>query len=770
MIGSVNLKREEFLKRLNDKDYKNLEEELEKEYKKTGDLSAKLFLGICFYEQYNKKKETIAIFKELILTDKRMPFMFSFLAKNSNRTYDSYTFIIKGLEFYPDNIDLKNCFLLYASDDEKISQSEKLIDNNELNFLGTMTMSSYYFSKKEYLKSFDLINSIDLKSVSTNEWSFSFLKLITNYLAKKEVNRKELSNLIISSENDYMATFFFKIIEILIEKEEKNINQLVRQLPYLTDFEISFIEIINFSDGNNFIFELDELFDILINELEQKVTDKRFKNKFDIIKFSKLFYYDPELNKKDLRKMLKICENEFEEENDKYLYLMLLDIYKKLNDNKKYFDTYITGIERDFIDSHYLDFIDLKEEDLQYMINSAKNIKIYDFNAKKYQHLFYFLIKKLHDAKKSSEICKLLDIIDYKKLDYLKFGFEIAFAYQDLKRDKEAKKVYEGLIKYEKNNSSALNNLGVIYESEGKYEKALKLYEKSERLNHDTIYINNIDRCKKIIEEENQEKVLEEKALQHLENESIWIINKIKNFYSNADEYGNIICSYKMLPTLLKCNQQKSEEVLKHFSDKYYIFKNNNHNYDTLSSVYKKNKLVHNKILKMEKENKIINDFTSNLDNLTLGKLKELNYIEAIAKFNTITSEKVKKIFIRDYNELVFNYLTNQSKSVILLSGTLIELLLIHILELNKITQYYVGQKPANKKVVEMDITEMLDVCIKENKLHNTPGKFIDGMKHFRNYIHPGKEIRDRKINLNKTTVELAMGIVNWLIITIDFK
>ena len=172
----------------------------------------------------------------------------------------------------------------------------------------------------------------------------------------------------------------------------------------------------------------------------------------------------------------------------------------------------------------------------------------------------------------------------------------------------------------------------------------------------------------------------------------------------------------------------------------------------------------------MEKENKLISSFTNNLNGFTIDNLLSIEYLKILSKLNSIKKKKIKDIFIRDYNELVFNYLSNQQKTTILMSGTIIELLLLYILDKQKIIKYKVGTKQKEKKVTEMDITEMLEVCDKEQLIKNAPKKFMDGMKQFRNFIHPGKELREKTLDIDKSTVELSFNIVNWLILNIDLK
>ena len=64
-----------------------------------------------------------------------------------------------------------------------------------------------------------------------------------------------------------------------------------------------------------------------------------------------------------------------------------------------------------------------------------------------------------------------------------------------------------------------------------------------------------------------------------------------------CDEKYNVICSYRNLPNLLKCNEKKAQELLNLFIEKNYIFKNKNHNYETSSSVYGINQLIYDLLI-----------------------------------------------------------------------------------------------------------------------------------------------------------------------------
>ena len=476
------------------------------------------------------------------------------------------------------------------------------------------------------------------------------------------------------------------------------------------------------------------MFYSLLDKLIEKQTDENSKRKIELIGiFQKLVWEDEEkpITKNELREFLKIINEEIKESNDKSLYLNLMDIYHRLGNNKKYFDTYIKALDN-FKDIEYINLSNFNVSELEYAKNHVINtIKIYDFNSNRYQYLIENLVEELHKNQKYSDIVKLMDAIDYKKLDYIKFGFEIAYAFNENNRTDLAKEIYENYITVYPNSDAAINNLGVIYKKEKNYEKALECYIRAESISHNDIYSNNITSCKELIEQLDKEKELENKALEFFKEENIWIIDRIKSFYEEADENGNVICPYKKLPIIFKCHEGKSQDVLKQMLEKGYLFRNKNHNYDTTASVYKINYSIKSRIQEIEKEYMLINSLTNNLNDFTIENLANIEYNKIIIKLGSIKQKNIRNIFIRDYNELVFNYLTNQQKTVVLMSGTLVELLLLFILNKKKIVKYKVGSKQRDKKITEMDITEMLEVCDKEKFVQNTPKKFMDGLKNF---------------------------------------
>lgn len=770
------MEKEKFYEMLNNKEYEELEKKLKNEYSENRNLEAKYQLGICYGEQFDKIENAKRVFKELMNTEFKPPYIYSFNAKHTKGNIEKLKIVNEGLRNYPDSKILNNQLLFYLENDEKVQKYNELDKNDILNIPSIMEMISYYFERGEFSKSSKIFKDKKayIENAEFNLEDIGFIKILSAYLSGDEIDLNEISSLIIT-DNNTIKGIILRLVEINIVLKE-NISKakdLLKQVNYRSKYPEDFLELINFSDYTSSCFTISKILFDIIDKLILKFEDVEEQRKLRLIKSLHYLYWEEDnIKKVELRLIEKDLKEELKDNENTELYEYLLDVYEKLNDNKKYFMTFIKAIENCRNKEIYtIEFCNFKELELEYVVNYiCDNIKIYSFNSNIYQQLIESIIKELFERKKYGTIIRITENIDFKQLDYLKFGFELAYSYKELKKDKEAKKIYEEYMDKYPNSDAAINNLGVIYEKEGNLEKALELYEKAENICHDKIHINNIARCNNLIEEMKKEESKFSEALTLFEKENIWVINELKLFYLDCDESNNVICPYKRLPSLLKCSETKAQELLNMFLDKSYIFKNKNHNYNTNSNVYRINTSIYERIKELEKENILVSNFTDNLNNFTIENLKKLDYIETQQKLLEINNQKVKSIFIRDYNELIYNYLSNQSKTVVLMSGTIIELLLLYILELNSISKYNVGSKNKTKKIEEMDISEMLEVCTSEKLIHNAPKKFIDGMKNFRNFVHPGKEMREQLLEIDKQTTDLLMSIVRWLILELDLK
>lgn len=104
--------------------------------------------------------------------------------------------------------------------------------------------------------------------------------------------------------------------------------------------------------------------------------------------------------------------------------------------------------------------------------------------------------------------------------------------------------------------------------------------------------------------------------------------------------------------------------------------------------------------------------------------------------FDFIADQKFKNLLIRDFGELQECVKNNSSKSVLILSGSIIEAVLI---------EYFTHNLPVGKtatQVMKMTLADLIDEAREVNLISSKTKELSTVVKNFRNLIHPGREIR----------------------------
>ena len=112
----------------------------------------------------------------------------------------------------------------------------------------------------------------------------------------------------------------------------------------------------------------------------------------------------------------------------------------------------------------------------------------------------------------------------------------------------------------------------------------------------------------------------------------------------------------------------------------------------------------------------IKSEWIKGFEALNLNTLEEINYFRNLKKINKVSRE-FKILLKRDYDELTFNFIVKNNKSTIILSGSLIETLLIYHLKKKKITKinYQVNGKEINRDLFEATLNDLLQF-VEQNK------------------------------------------------------
>lgn len=107
--------------------------------------------------------------------------------------------------------------------------------------------------------------------------------------------------------------------------------------------------------------------------------------------------------------------------------------------------------------------------------------------------------------------------------------------------------------------------------------------------------------------------------------------------------------------------------------------------------------------------------------------------------FEFIADAKFKNILVRDFNELQNCINAENAKSALILSGSIIEAILL---------EFFTHTLPSGKnedQVLKMNLADLINEAEKISLISNKSKDLSTVIKNYRNLIHPGREIRTRE-------------------------
>lgn len=126
-------------------------------------------------------------------------------------------------------------------------------------------------------------------------------------------------------------------------------------------------------------------------------------------------------------------------------------------------------------------------------------------------------------------------------------------------------------------------------------------------------------------------------------------------------------------------------------------------------------------------------------------------------KFDFITDEKFRNILERDYEELTQCIESKSSKSVLILSGSIIEAIL---------TDYFLNFPPdgyKEKKILGLALYDLIELAKEKNLITQSTKDLSTVLKNYRNLIHPGREIRKSE-SFDFDTAVVAKSLLNIIV------
>ena len=344
------------------------------------------------------------------------------------------------------------------------------------------------------------------------------------------------------------------------------------------------------------------------------------------------------------------------------------------------------------------------------------------------------IIDKLWKNKKYEDIKNIAHIIDYDILIKSKKNFEIAYSLCKHDDVQLGKRVYLSILQAYPQNSSVLNNLGVISGQEGDYDKSYEYYQRAYQIaENDSLIHNNILVAAKKREEtlkqyeafkacppnfrrkflEISEYADDKRCLlkEDIARKTGFSSNEISSIWTTAIESGFV------------------EEINNGKSKKFRI------NFRIYEYLHSNKELLRSNI-----------DYENIPERLNIDSLHLIGYDNILKqKLQKIPSD-VGALLKRDIHECAISIVLGSFKSAILVAGSAVEHILLHILKKNNITNYNLDStakiKSGNKEVDKMNLGELLEVAL-ANKLIKQENYHLSQIaRQYRNTIHPGNELK----------------------------
>ena len=358
---------------------------------------------------------------------------------------------------------------------------------------------------------------------------------------------------------------------------------------------------------------------------------------------------------------------------------------------------------------------------------------------------------------------KYKDIVEAdKKLESVPIIFEVAYAYSEMGDENKAEEIYETILSFpgEENNSAILNNLSNIKKSKGKIKEAFDLIQKAKKKDtEDEIIDRNYQNLLGIINEQEAIEQNYKNAVSLIQKENDFVIGKLKNFFTNIKKESGLKNNQIAIPNwkfkvLMGTDDQKADSLKKQWIEKGYIRKTDQRT-ENLVSVYEINCHIEKAIEKAQ-NTKINKKWIDGFENIDILKLEKIGYFEILPRIRKI-NKKFKFLLERDFNELTFNYLVGNEKSVIVIAGSLIEAVLIYHCEKKKVKKinYQIQNKAIQKDLYDCDLGDLLNY-FEQGKIMSDLLVHLGNISRIhRNFIHPGKEVREFE-KLDQTKSDLC--------------
>ncbi|MGA9364674.1 MAG: tetratricopeptide repeat protein [Bacteroidota bacterium] len=721
------------------------------------------FLGII-YSEYDNKEKSIQKAKEFFqyAIDGEQPIEDAFLRLSTLETIRPHSIRIlrKGLEIFPKSTELYEKLLLL----NKVSEREQIYSEVVAKGITSSTLDSIMLCTFAELSKYDDGLKLAPKVTPSDHFSMllkraieGFCYLETNNVGVATARFEELLGEDISRDLKYAPHVGLVLCYIQDKKEDRALD-IFSEVPLESEVE-------GYLLTPPLWFDFGDYFLKALSHIERFTKDREVIGKVRGLRGLHLYGYAPASQKmsryrSDLeyanrvyprnRKFCEYLANISLQQNQLYTaYKSNLQLLKNLSEDEH-------RQEYDYIDCDFISQMD--ENDFQRVLTDFRGLvseRNYQWRGFIYSILLNPIVEKLFKKKDYKGIVELADSLSDQDLRQSNVLFEIAYAYSEVGNRAHSKKCYEMHVEKRGITSSVANNLGVLYQRNGDLQKAEEFFTKSIGLDPED------DLPKRNLEEV---KALRDAALRFT-NESFESKRTMLLLSKNKNIDGYIVGSDKEVSDRISKEERECRALMGEFMQKKYLSRVTDYKSHTNKPTYKINPDIEKQLSVLEQDLQRETEFVEIAKNITAEALERIGYDDELTSSLTkILSHELQAMLKRDLKENALALATKSYKASLVISGSMIEALLLDRISSRKVTSYRMASG-RNKKVAEMDLGELLEVAKKEKIIADQLYHLAHALRGFRNLIHPGVEYRKKAMPVTEQNARIAWDITRKIIL-----
>jgi hypothetical protein len=235
-------------------------------------------------------------------------------------------------------------------------------------------------------------------------------------------------------------------------------------------------------------------------------------------------------------------------------------------------------------------------------------------------------------------------------------------------------------------------------------------------------------------------------------------VSTLKYFIRNFKADKDLSAGFLLIPkwkfrVLMGTDEQKAKSLLEQWLNKGYLRKTEKKG-EYGEGIYEINPYLEEKLKQVE-DIKIPQKWITGFEELNADKLNEYGYFEIRKNIQKVRI-KDRRLLLRDFDELFINYFLMNEKAIVVISGSIAELLLVYYCEKKHVPaiSYEINGQKFNRKLYDADLSDFLRYFEQNKLLGDSTINLGNLSRIYRNYVHPGKELRETKeLDQNKAEI-----------------